>query len=61
MGFFDTLEQMVVIFFAVAVGFSARKMKILTEETTRQLTNLVLTFLMPCKILASVIRLNQRG
>ena len=54
MSFFDTLEQMVVIFFAVAVGFAARKMKVLSEETTRYLTNLVLTFLMPCKILASV-------
>jgi len=54
MSFFDTLGQMVVIIFAVAVGFTARKKQVITEETTRSLTNFVLTFLMPCKILASV-------
>ena len=49
------LTQMVVLFIGMAVGYAANKLKILTAETNKLLSKLVLNIAMPCTILYSVL------
>lgn len=55
MTLFATLEKMIVLLFAIAMGYAANKLGYLNEDTNRRLTKLVLNILLPCMILASVM------
>ena len=55
MNFFDVLAEMLVILFAIAAGFSARKLGYLGGETDQKLSRLLLNITMPAMILASVL------
>ena len=55
MNFFDVLGEMLVILFAIAAGFAARKLGYLGGETDQKLSHLLLNITMPAMILASVI------
>lgn len=55
MDFFDTLAEMMVILFAIALGYGANHMGILGGETDQKLSKLLLNFTMPSMILAAVI------
>lgn len=50
-----TLGKMVMILFAIAMGYLANRLGYFNEETNRKLTKLVLNITMPCMILASVL------
>jgi predicted permease len=49
------LSQMAVLFLVLAVGYIANKSKVLTAESNRLLSKLVLNIAMPCTILSSVL------
>ena len=55
MSFLDTFCQMLVILFAIALGYLANKLGYFSEEGNRKLTKVVLNITMPCMILASVM------
>lgn len=55
MNFFDVLAEMLVILFAIAAGFAARKLGYLGGETDQKLSHLLLNITMPAMILASVL------
>ena len=55
MNFFDVLAEMLVILFAIAAGFAARKLGYLGGETDQKLSRLLLNITMPAMILASVL------
>lgn len=55
MSFFDVFSQMLVILFAIGVGFAANRMGILNEDTNQRISRLLLTFTVPAMIVASVI------
>lgn len=48
-------SQMAVLFIVLAVGFAINKFKILTAESNRLLSKLVINVAMPCTILGSVM------
>lgn len=53
---FQAIEyQMIVLFLAMALGFVARKLHVMSEESDKMLSRLVLTITLPCTILASVL------
>lgn len=49
------MSQMLLLFFTLAVGFFAAKIKIMNEDTNRFLSELVVCILNPLQILASVM------
>ena len=49
----DIIEQVVIMAMLCAVGFAARKMKILDEDSTKKLSALVINFVLPTVILVS--------
>lgn len=49
------INQMAVLFLLIAVGFLVGRLKILTQESNRVLTRIVLFIALPCTILNSVI------
>lgn len=55
MNFFDVLAEMLVILFAIAAGFAARKLGYLGGETDQKLSRLLLNITMPAMIVASVL------
>lgn len=55
MSFFHTFAQMLVILFAIVIGYAANKLGYLNEEMNRRLTKVILNLSMPCMILASVM------
>lgn len=54
MSFFDTFNEMVVILFAVAVGYLAHRLGYLGGETNQKLSKLILNITTPALILSSV-------
>lgn len=48
-------SQMIILFAILAMGYAAAKLGVLTEESNRHLTNLVLYVTNPCTILYSVL------
>lgn len=50
-----TVNQMAILFIVMAVGYAAYKFKIMTEESNRLVSKLVVNIAMPCTILGSVI------
>ena len=59
MSLMTTFGKMVVILFAIAMGFLANRLGYFSEEINRKLTKLVLNITMPCMILASVLAGND--
>ena len=55
MSFFDTFCEMLVIFFAIAMGYLANRLKILDDGSNRKLTKLVLNITIPGLILSAVM------
>ena len=55
MSFFDTLCEMLVILFAIVLGYAANHMGIMGGEMDRKVSKLLLTFTMPCMIVAAVV------
>ncbi len=55
MRFFDSLQQMLVILFAIAAGCAANRLGYLGGETDGKLSKILLNFTMPAMILSSVI------
>lgn len=54
MSFFDTLAEMLVLLFAIALGFLANRLGILGGETDKKISKLLLTLTLPAMILGSV-------
>lgn len=55
MNFFDVLEEMLVILFAIAAGYVANHLGYLGGETDQKLSKLILNITMPAMIVAAVI------
>lgn len=55
MSFFDTLREMLVILFAMAMGFLAHRLGYLNAETDQRLSKVILNLTMPAMIVAAVI------
>lgn len=55
MSFFDTLCEMLVILFAIAMGFLARRLGYFNAETDQRLSKVVLNLTMPAMIVSAVI------
>lgn len=55
MSFFDTLCEMLVILFAIVLGYAANRMGIMGGEMDRKVSKLLLSFTMPCMIVAAVV------
>ena len=55
MSFFDTLCEMLVILFAMAMGFLARRLGYFNAETDQRLSKVVLNITMPAMIVSAVI------
>lgn len=55
MSFFDTLLQMLVILFAIAMGILAHRLGYFNAETDQRLSKLILNITMPAMIVSSVI------
>ena len=55
MNFFDVFGEMLVILFAIAVGYLANRLGYLGEGTDQKLSKLLLNITMPCMIVAAVI------
>ena len=49
------LHQIVVIFIAIAAGFVCRRLKLLTEEGTGTLSNLVVKLILPLYLFAAIL------
>ncbi len=55
MSFFDTLREMLVILFAMAMGFLAHRLGYFNAETDQRLSKVVLSITMPSLIVSAVI------
>lgn len=55
MSFFDTLCEMLVILFAMAMGYLAHRLGYFNSETDQRLSKVVLSITMPAMIVAAVI------
>ena len=55
MSFFNTLCEMLVILFAMAMGFLAHRLGYFNSETDQRLSKVVLNITMPAMIVAAVI------
>ena len=55
MNFFDTLREMLVILFAMAMGFLAHRLGYFNAETDQRLSKVILNLTMPAMIVAAVI------
>ena len=55
MNFFDVLQEMLVILFAIAAGYVANHLGYLGGETDQKLSKLILNITMPAMIVAAVI------
>ena len=49
------LETMLILFAMMLIGFVANKTKIMTENTSKEISNIILTITNPCLIIASVL------
>lgn len=55
MSFFDTLCEMLVILFAMAMGYTAHRLGYMNSETDQKLSKVILNITMPAMIVAAVI------
>lgn len=55
MNFFDVLEEMLVILFAIVAGYGANRLGYLGGETDQKLSKLILNITMPAMIVSAVI------
>ena len=55
MCFLDTLQEMMVILFAIAVGYAANRLGYLNEDTNQRLSKILLNLTTPAMIIAAVI------
>ena len=55
MSFLDTLQEMLVILFAIAVGYAANRLGYLNTDTNQRLSKILLNLTSPSMIIASVI------
>lgn len=55
MSFFDTLCEMLVLLFAIVLGYGANRMGIMGGEMDQKVSKLLLTFTLPSMILAAVV------
>ena len=55
MSFFDTFSQMLVILFAIIVGFAANRLGFLDGHTNQNISKLLLNFTTPALIVAAVL------
>lgn len=55
MSFLDTLQEMMVILFAIAVGYAANRLGYLNEDTNQRLSKILLNLTTPAMIIAAVI------
>lgn len=55
MSFFDAFSEMLVLLFAIVLGYAANRLGILDAEMNRKVSRLLMTFTMPCTILAAVV------
>lgn len=55
MSFFDTLCEMLVLLFAIVLGYGANRMGIMGGEMDQKVSKLLLTFTLPSMILAAVM------
>ena len=55
MNFFDVLQEMLVILFAIAAGYAANHLGYLGGETDQKLSKLILNITMPAMIVSAVI------
>ena len=55
MSFFDTFSQMLVILFAIVVGFAANRLGFLDGPTNQKISQLLLNFSTPALIVAAVL------
>lgn len=55
MSFLDTLQEMLVILFAIAVGYAANRLGYLNEDTNQRLSKILLNLTTPAMIIAAVI------
>ena len=55
MSFMATFSKMLMILFAIAMGYLANRIRILDDESNRKLTKLVLNFTIPGLILSAVM------
>jgi len=60
MSFFQTFQEMIVILFAVAVGYLTHRLGYLGGETNKKLSSLILNVTIPCMILAAVLQQQNR-
>ena len=60
MSFSHTLQEMLVILFAIAVGYLAHRLGYLGGETNKKLSALILNVTIPCMILAAVLQQPNR-
>lgn len=58
-GFAHILLQMVILFFVMAVGYVAKKTKVMSNEIDRGLSNLILSTSLPAMIIASVLTADE--
>ena len=55
MSFLDTLQEMLVILFAIAVGYTANRLGYLNADTNQRLSKILLNLTTPAMIIATVI------
>lgn len=60
MSFAHTFEEMIVILFAIGVGYLAHHLGLLGGETNKKLSSLILNITIPCMILAAVLQQESR-
>ena len=60
MSFAHTFQEMMVILFAIGVGYVAHKLGYLGGETNKKLSSLILNITIPCMILAAVLQQESR-
>ena len=54
--FINVLTQVIILFILILLGFLLTKVKMLTEEAVKSMTELVLTLVTPCVIIKSFVR-----
>ena len=58
-GFLEILGQMVVLFFVIAIGYIAKKTKVMDEAIDKGLSKLILNTALPAMILGSVLTADE--
>ena len=54
MGFFDVFQEMLILLFAMALGYLANRLGYLGGEIDQKICKIILNITMPCMIVAAV-------